>query len=250
MITLQQIIEKYKFFGLSDYEIIRQFFFDNHLEDRAISLIAELSARRVKELNRSNSMLKEFTTYISSVLMNDMPFETKMKLYNMCSSLIWRDLEEEELNEAKEIFENYDIKVCWIIFYNYLISKGCIKDKKLNSYEEESLKDTLNLLRGNQMSKSLTEQIKKVEGTEYATNNQGIMCQLVPIDKARKQDKQDKVLEIVINKCVDIYELKDYIEWKLESEEATKIYNDDKDIAYQLTLKEFDLIKEAVKEYE
>ena len=148
MITLQEIIDKYKIFGLSDYEIIRQFFLDNHLEDQAISLIADLSAKRVKELNHSNSMLKEFTTYISSVLMNKIPFEIKMKLYNMCSSLIWRDLEEKELNEAKEIFEKYDIKVCWIIFYNYLISKGCIKDKKLTSYEEESLKDTLNLLRG------------------------------------------------------------------------------------------------------
>jgi hypothetical protein len=148
MITLQQIIDKYKIIGLSDYEIIRQFFIDNHLEDKAISLIADLSAKRVKELNYTNSMLKEHTTYISSVLVNDIPFEIKMKLYNMCSSLIWRDLEEKELNEAKEIFEKYDIKACWIIFYNYLISKGCIKNKKLNSSAKESLKDTLNLLRG------------------------------------------------------------------------------------------------------
>ena len=45
------------------------------------------------------------------------------------------------------------------------------------------------------------EKIKKQTGFQYIVNSEGVVCRLVPIDKARKQDE---FLRIIKEKCVNV----------------------------------------------
>lgn len=50
--------------------------------------------------------------------------------------------------------------------------------------------------------------LKNARGFEYADNKAGVSCRLVPIEEAREQDKKVNILDIIINKDVDVALLK------------------------------------------
>ena len=128
--TLKEVIEKYGIFGCSDFEIIKYYFTENHYEDQAVEMLTEISKSKIKELNWANGYLKEINMYVGAVLYNDIPAEVKIRLYQLCSNFTHRDLDEKELQEAKEIFANNKIRACWNVFYNYLRLNNCIESNR------------------------------------------------------------------------------------------------------------------------
>ena len=63
--------------------------------------------------------------------------------------------------------------------------------------------------------------------------------------REHKNERKLKALEIIKEKQLDMYQIMDIIE--IPSKFAIEIYNKDKDIMFQITIEEFDLLKEALK---
>ena len=63
-------------------------------------------------------------------------------------------------------------------------------------------------------------------------------------------EKSLQALEIIKGKCIDMYQLRDLIEFNIPSKDAVEIYNELKDVVYQITIEEFDLLKEVLDCYE
>ncbi len=89
--TLKEVMEKYGMFGLSDFEIIKYYFTENHYEDQAVEMLTEISKSKIKELNWANGYLKEINMYVGAVLYNEIPAEVKVRLYQLCSNFTRRD---------------------------------------------------------------------------------------------------------------------------------------------------------------
>lgn len=143
MITLEELLEKCKILGLSDLKIIELYFIENGIEDKGVELMNSLSQRQIKLLHEKNSFFKEDLEYCKAVLYNEMNEEDKMRLFNLvCTFTYYRDLDAEELNLAKKIFENNEIHVCPIYFIAYLVEKGVL-DKKVYSYQKDMLEGVI-----------------------------------------------------------------------------------------------------------
>ena len=140
MITLEELIKKYKPYGATDEQIICQYFVKNHIEDKGIELLSELTRQRAKFLNDKISWQKEYLMYNKSVLYNlNIPEKDKRNLFERVQTfLYYRDLNEEELQECKEYFKKYEIHACPIIFYNYLALNGVI-NKEITEWEKQDL---------------------------------------------------------------------------------------------------------------
>ena len=140
MKSLLEIHEKYKPYGLTDLEIIEAYFIENNIENEAIQLMNSLSQKQIKFLHEKNSYFKEDLEYCKSILYNpDMSEEDKLSLFELaCRFTYLRDLNEDELKEAKRIFENNKIRTCPIYFLTYLNSKGIVERKSFQ-YELDML---------------------------------------------------------------------------------------------------------------
>lgn len=143
MQSLEELIKKYKPYGMSDERIICQYFIENHLEDRGIELMFELTKNRTKFLNDKISWQKEYLMYNKSILWNPhIPEKDKLDLFNLVQTfLYYRDLNEDELAKCKDYFSKYKITACPVIFYNYLILNGMIDKNKdeIPEWEKEDL---------------------------------------------------------------------------------------------------------------
>ena len=88
------------------------------------------------------------------------------------------------------------------------------------------------------------EKIKKQTGFQYIVNSEGVVCRLVPIDKARKQDeflriiKEKKVDVAILLECESLHDYNDY----MNGSEMYREYSNSR----KLTKEEFDLLQEVL----
>ena len=67
------------------------------------------------------------------------------------------------------------------------------------------------------------------------------------VREKQANEKKLKALEIIKEKQIDVYHIKNLIEFGLSSKDAVDIYNKNKDIVFQITEEGFDLLKEVLK---
>ena len=122
---LKEILNIYEQYGLADEEIIERYFCDNHIEDKGIQLLTKLSEKRFQFLNYKISFHEECVFGLQSVLCNDIPENDKMTLQRLLITFTFtRDLDKQELEEIKGIFDKYEIKCCPVYFIAYLSKEG------------------------------------------------------------------------------------------------------------------------------
>ena len=66
MVTLEQLVNEQKLFGLTDIQVIRMFFDLNDLEEEGVELITELSKAKIEKLKRKKQMVEDWTSYLPS----------------------------------------------------------------------------------------------------------------------------------------------------------------------------------------
>ena len=141
MISLQELIETYKQYGVSDYEIIKLFFTKNKIEDQAVKMLAELSEEKIKDLHYTNSYQKEYMEYCSAILYNEVEEKIKLELFVLAKKfLLYSNLNEDDLKRCQLIFDNNKITICPLIFYNYLAKEKIVK-KELDEFEIRELEN-------------------------------------------------------------------------------------------------------------
>ena len=122
---LQEILNKYQGYGLSDFEIIQQFFIENHIEDKAVEMLNELSQKRIKRQHEYISTLKEFYSYGNAILCNkNVDFEDRLSLLSLYNFFLsYGELNQEQLGRARKIFEKLNrdnFTACPQVFLAYL----------------------------------------------------------------------------------------------------------------------------------
>ena len=126
MISLESLFNKYREFNFSDFEIIELFFVKNHLEDEAVKMLAELVEKRTKFLNEKIDYFKEDLMSCQSILYNqEMKEADKRDFFTLATRFTYmRNLDDEELEQAKQIISRNKITLCPVYFGAYLKSKG------------------------------------------------------------------------------------------------------------------------------
>lgn len=116
--TLQQLIDLYKPFGMSDNDIIKKYFIDNNLESEAINLLAELSEAKINKLQTKITLQSEWRSYCETILYNPVDTEKKLRLFQLVEILTFvRDLTPDEIEEVKKILKSEHFITCpmWLI---------------------------------------------------------------------------------------------------------------------------------------
>ena len=119
MITLKELINQYPF--LKDYEIIKKFFRDNHIEEQAIALLTQLSQEMLTDYKNYIWRYKEYCAYGSSIFVNKLKEKDKIILWSKYNDFLIRgQLTEDALNDVKQIIENNEIIAIPQLFLAYL----------------------------------------------------------------------------------------------------------------------------------
>lgn len=127
--TLQEIINKFKPFGVSDMEIIKYYFQVNHCEEKAVDMLTNLSKEIIAQQRNYTSVLKTHVEYGEYIMHNtEIEEETRWYLLHLYNHFITNGfLYEGELEKIKGIFENLTPKTLEAfptVFMGYLQSKG------------------------------------------------------------------------------------------------------------------------------
>ena len=141
MISLQQIINKYKSFGVSDLDIIRKFFIENKAEAEAVVMLTQLCNKQINYLHLKNEAFKMDVLSCKSVLCNpELSEDDRLKLFDLVTKFTYfMDLDNKELKEAKRIFNTNKVYFCPNYFRQYIKEKGILKNDN-DEYDEDALK--------------------------------------------------------------------------------------------------------------
>lgn len=66
MVTLEQLVKEQKWNGMTDIQVIKNFFDLNDMEEEGVDLINELSKTKINKLKRDKRIVKEWTSYLPS----------------------------------------------------------------------------------------------------------------------------------------------------------------------------------------
>ena len=84
MITLEDLIKKQKYSGMSDMQVIRTFFEMNDLEEEGMDLITKLSKSAIEKLKCKERMVKEWFSKLPSMyLYENYDLEIADSLHNL-----------------------------------------------------------------------------------------------------------------------------------------------------------------------
>lgn len=128
MITLKELYDMYHPLGETDEDIIQRYFIKNHIEDKGIKLMYELTRKRFLFLNNKIYYGKEYLFYCRVILDGNpkLTEEQRLTLYNCAITFtFYNDLSEKDLYKCKEIFETGNVQSCPMFFVCYLQEKGC-----------------------------------------------------------------------------------------------------------------------------
>ena len=145
MITLKDIYDHYHTYGATDEQIIEAYFVDNHIEDKGVQLMTRLNERRFQFLNNKIYFNKENLLYCNVILDSNPKLTEKQRrtlFKNAIRFTFYRDLEENEIKECKEIFETGNVRGCPMYFLYYLREKTNINIKTAIEFSD-SFKDTV-----------------------------------------------------------------------------------------------------------
>lgn len=144
MKTLKELYDMYHPYGVSDEEIIEAYFVKNHIEDKGIELMSNLTKERFKFYNDKIGYGKEYLLYCNVILDGNpkLTEEQRLRLHRYAISFtFYNDLDAKAINECKEIFKTGNVQSCPLYFVLYLIKNGVwTQDCSINF---DSFSDTL-----------------------------------------------------------------------------------------------------------
>jgi hypothetical protein len=124
MKTLKEIYDHYHTYGFSDEQIIEAYFVDNHIEDKGVQLVTKLNERRFVFLNNKIRYNKEHLLYCNAILDGNPKLTDKQKrtLYRYAVRFtFFANLDNDALQECKNIFETNNVVSCPMYFLEYLL---------------------------------------------------------------------------------------------------------------------------------
>ena len=127
MKTLKELYDMYHPYGVSDEEIIEAYFVKNHIEDKGIELMSNLTKERFKFYNDKIGYGKEYLAYCNVILNGNPKLTEEQRLIlhrHAISFTFYNDLDEKAINECKEIFESGNVNACPLYFVLYLVNNG------------------------------------------------------------------------------------------------------------------------------
>lgn len=144
MITLKELYDMYHPYGVSDEQIIEAYFTKNHIEDKGIELMSNLTKERFKFYNDKIGYGKEYLLYCNVILDGNPKLNEKQRRTlhrHAISFTFYNDLDDKHISECAEIFETGNVQSCPLFFVLYLIKKGVrIQD---NAIDMDTFSDTL-----------------------------------------------------------------------------------------------------------
>ena len=126
---LREVLDKYEGWGYNDFDIIKKYFIENHIEHQAIDMLMDFSKATIKRQSTYISKLKEFHTYGAAIEANKKLTKEQIEeiQYLYRSFLNYGKLDEINLKKAKKVFdpiEKDQLTACPIFFLGYLQSEG------------------------------------------------------------------------------------------------------------------------------
>ena len=108
MKTLAEYIKLQAITGVSDIEIIRQFFIDNDIEEKGIELSYELTKTKIEKMKHRHHIIKEWTYNIpSEYLYNKYPLDVAVYLHRIeLDYIVNGEVTDYRLEWAKENLPN------------------------------------------------------------------------------------------------------------------------------------------------
>ena len=133
MVSLKKLMDEQKLIGISDMQIIKQFFSINDLEEEGIDLMRELMVSRIEKMKRKHRLAEEWVSYLpSKYLYENYDLDTANKLHNLELDFLSHDgeLSESRLEWAKENVPNIlEPKTYFVPLIEWMNNKG-IRFKK------------------------------------------------------------------------------------------------------------------------
>lgn len=66
MVTIEQLVQEQKWNGMTDLQLVKEFFDRNNLEEEGMDLIHELSRTKIKKLKSNERIVRDWTSYLPS----------------------------------------------------------------------------------------------------------------------------------------------------------------------------------------
>lgn len=127
MFTLKELYDMFHSCGLSDEQIIEEYFTRNHAEDKGIELMYNLTKKRFRFYHEKLEYGKEHLSYCNAILSSNpkLTEEQKITLHRYVAKFIYfNNLYDEEIAKCAEIFETGNVQCCPLFFVLYLVKKG------------------------------------------------------------------------------------------------------------------------------
>ena len=145
MKTLEDLVNKQKWSGMSDLEVIEAFFIINDLEEEGIDLIHSLTKSKIEKMKHRQRVVKEWTSYLPSrYLYENYDLEIADRLHTLELDYLSHgcELSNNRLEWCKENIPDIEIpRVYFQPLIEYLDNKGVrfkgedpIKNKSFMGY--------------------------------------------------------------------------------------------------------------------
>ena len=109
MVTLEQLIETQKWYGMSDIQIIKEFFTQNNLEEEGMDLIHELTKTKIEKMKQKQRISEEWICILpSKYLYENYDLDIADRLHNLELNFLVNggELSKNQLSWAKENIPN------------------------------------------------------------------------------------------------------------------------------------------------
>ena len=116
MVTLEQLVKEQKWNGMTDIQIIRNFFESNDLEEDGMDLIHDLTKSKLEKLKRKQKIVREWTSYLpSKYLYENYDLDTADMLHTLELDYLSNggNLSKNRLEWAKENVPNIERPQCY-----------------------------------------------------------------------------------------------------------------------------------------
>lgn len=135
MISLKELTAIQEITGMSDIEIIREFFIRNEMEEEAIKIITDLSAAKINKLNNHINIFQTWASCLpSEYLYENYDLKTATKLHALELNYLAYDrkLGEQTLEWARENVPNIEMPEIYFQPLIKWLDKQGIKFKQRN----------------------------------------------------------------------------------------------------------------------